>query len=183
MVFENDICLIYNKNNEILGSACVVDDLYRLNCNSTEMPESQERVLAAMNSELWHRRLGHICHENLCAVKNACDGIDFYETNKTKCETCVKGKQTRSSFKDAGKRAESVLDLIHSDVIGPINIKSFSGARFILTFVDDCSRKVFVVPIEKNQTCYMNSSNLKPLLKSKVVAKLKCYVPITELNT
>lgn len=173
VVFENDICLIYNKNNEILGSACVVDDLYRLNCNSTEMPESQERVLAAMNSELWHRRLGHICHENLCAVKNACDGIDFYETNKTKCETCVKGKQTRSSFKDAGKRAESVLDLIHSDVIGPINIKSFSGARFILTFVDDCSRKVFVVPIEKKSDVLHEFIKFKTLVEKQSGRKIK----------
>lgn len=148
MIFEDDNCKIFNKNNQMVASASVKNDLYRLNCDLTEMPNNKERVMAAIDSELWHRRLGHICHDNLCAVKNACEGINFSESKKNQCEICVKGKQIRSSFKNTGKRAKTVLELIHSDVMGPINVKSFSGARYILTFVDDCSRKVFAVPIK-----------------------------------
>ena len=85
VVFAKDHCKIFNKRNQIVACASVINDLYRLNCNSIETSRSEERVMASIDCEIWHRRLGHISHENLCAVKNACNGIYFSgsKTNKT----------------------------------------------------------------------------------------------------
>ena len=47
-----------------------------------------------------------------------------------------------------------MLDLIHTDVMGPINVPSFSGGRYLLTFVDDLSRKVFAVPIKQKSDVF-----------------------------
>ena len=44
------------------------------------------------------------------------------------CEACVQGKHQRARFQTAdGKRSDSVLGLMHSDVCGNINTKSLSG--------------------------------------------------------
>ena len=98
---------------------------------------------------------------------------------------CAKGKENRSPFKEVGKRAENVLpDLIHTtDVMGPINVSSFSGSRYILTFVDDCSHKVFAVAIKpKNLKFWVSLENSKNLLKNNVDVKLKYCVPTMVLN-
>ena len=50
---------------------------------------------------------------------------------------CIKGKQTRNPNKHDGTRATKLLKLIHSDVLGPIEDKPFSGARYLVTYVDD----------------------------------------------
>lgn len=60
------------------------------------------------------------------------------------CEVCVKGKQTRSSYKHTGSRAENILDLVHADVCGPMSVASLGGAKYFVLFVDDYSRKVFL---------------------------------------
>ena len=56
----------------------------------------------------------------------------------------MKGRQTREVFPSAEHRGRQLLELVHSDVCGPINPKSLGGNRYYLTFVDDYSRKSWV---------------------------------------
>lgn len=70
--------------------------------------------------------------------------MNFNATRSAPCIVCLKGKQTRGAFKHTGSRVSNLLDLIHSDVCGPIKTNSNGGARYFLTFVDEYSRKVFV---------------------------------------
>ena len=51
---------------------------------------------------------------------------------------------SKQPFKNEGSRATSLLELIHSDLCGPMENQSLGGARYFLTFIDDFSRKVFV---------------------------------------
>ena len=37
-------------------------------------------------------------------------------------------------------KAEEILEIIHSDIIGPIN-DSITGMKFIITFIDEKSHK------------------------------------------
>nr|KYP47622.1 Retrovirus-related Pol polyprotein from transposon TNT 1-94 [Cajanus cajan] len=56
------------------------------------------------------------------------------------------GKQTRVSFnKHPPLRKSELLELVHSNVCGPLKVKSFSGALYFVTFIDDCSRKLWVI--------------------------------------
>ncbi|KAL4376447.1 hypothetical protein GQ457_02G008830 [Hibiscus cannabinus] len=68
------------------------------------------------------------------------------------CEACVFGKQARTSFqKKAEYRAKHPLELIHTDLCGPITPESFSGKRYFISFVDDFSRKTWVFLKEKSE--------------------------------
>lgn len=59
-----------------------------------------------------------------------------------RCITCIKGKQTRDPFTGKGKKAKESLELIHSDVVGPMPVASLSGQKYFVTFIDDFSKKL-----------------------------------------
>ena len=98
----------------------------------------------AMNIEasLWHRRLSHINEKGLSclAKKDMLPGLKNIDLEK--CSHCMIGKQTRVSFKKhPPSRKSDFLELVHSDVCGPLKVKSFGGALYFVTFIDDYSRK------------------------------------------
>ena len=65
--------------------------------------------------------------------------------DKVACDGCLMRKQCRESFpKRSENRAKDVLEIIHSDVCGPMENVSIGGSRYFLTFTDDFSRYTFV---------------------------------------
>ena len=121
---------------------------------------------------LWHRRLGHINKETLISMqsKGLVNGLAIKGSDdKVACDGCLMGKQCRESFpKRSENRAKDVLEIIHSDVCGPMENVSIGGSRYFLTFTDDFSRYTFVY-ILKN--------------KSEVVKYFKEFVTMAEKQT
>lgn len=171
VVFEKNVCKIFNINGDLIGNAFVENDLYRLNCKVHNFKEMS--LVLKESSNLWHRRLGHICNENLRNVKLACYGINCEVNSKEQCVTCVEGKQSRKSFKDIGDRASSLLQVVHSDVLGPFKEKSFSGNCYLLTFVDDYSRKTFVFPIKRKSEVFEKFVDFKNTVENQCSNKIK----------
>ncbi|KAL0378716.1 UNVERIFIED_CONTAM: hypothetical protein Sradi_3177100 [Sesamum radiatum] len=58
--------------------------------------------------------------------------------NLPTCESCMAGKACRKPFGKA-KRATHPLELVHSDICGPMNVRARHGAFYFLTFIDDYS--------------------------------------------
>ena len=63
------------------------------------------------------------------------------------CEHCLFGKQTQSTHKKGSTRKTERLQLVHSDVCGPMSMALMGGALYFVTFIDDFSRKVWVYPL------------------------------------
>lgn len=61
----------------------------------------------------------------------------------SKCESCPASKATAKPFGKAS-RASSLLEILHSDICGPINVKACHWAIYFLTFIDDYSRCGYV---------------------------------------
>ena len=108
-------------------------------------------------------RLGHMSEKGMTILsKKGCLGsagvgkLEFYEH-------CALGKQKKVSFSTAKHRTQGILDYIHFDLWGPSRIPSFPsripsfrGKHYMLTFVDDFSRKVWVYFLrQKNETFSM----------------------------
>ncbi|KAL7723797.1 hypothetical protein ACLKA6_008698 [Drosophila palustris] len=59
----------------------------------------------------------------------------------SQCEVCISEKQAASSYKSATeKRTSDLLEIVHSDVCGPMRTNSISGRKYFVTFIDDFSR-------------------------------------------
>ena len=61
------------------------------------------------------------------------------------CDYCLFGKQHKVSFRKSSTRKTDVLDLVYSDVCGPIELESLGGNRYFVTFINDSSRKVWML--------------------------------------
>jgi hypothetical protein len=58
------------------------------------------------------------------------------------CERGVHWESTpRLLFLSSDSRAAGILDLIHSDVCGPMYLASLNGSLYYVVFIDDFSRK------------------------------------------
>lgn len=100
-------------------------------------------------SELWHKRLGHMSEKGMSILskKNVLSGM--HDIHLKKCSHCLAGKQTRVVFKRHSPfRMENILDLVHSDVCGPMKTRTFGGCSYFVTFIDDHSRKVWVYTLK-----------------------------------
>ncbi len=112
--------------------------------------------------DVWHRRYGHLKGESLkqLSVDGLVVGLDYNGTGEIRfCEPCTAGKHHRSPFPvGGGTRAENPLDLVHTDVCGKLNTKSLGGAEYFLTFIDDCSRYIWIYFL-KRMRCFLDFWN------------------------
>ncbi|TPX53196.1 DNA-directed DNA polymerase [Powellomyces hirtus] len=101
----------------------------------------------AATLETWHRRLGHLnCQSvQLMARNGLVLGVEAVGALETApCSTCALGKATKLPFpKDRSSRASEVLELVHSDVCGPMRTLTIGGDRYFVLFIDNKSRAVF----------------------------------------
>ena len=65
------------------------------------------------------------------------------------CENCIYGKQKRVRFLRVGKeKKRKKLELVHTNVCGPIQVSSLSGSHYYVTFIDDETRKTRIYCIQ-----------------------------------
>ena len=118
--------------------------------------------------ELWHRRLGHMGEKGMTqlARRNILFGIDKVHLNN--CVDCLVGKQSRVAFRSSlPSRVENVLDLIHSDLCRPMP-KSLGGAQYLVTFIDDHSRRIWAYPLKTKDQVLDVFKNFHASLRDKL---------------
>ena len=104
----------------------------------------RETTKGNKTASLWHYRVGHLGMGAVGKMSMLVDGVPSIVPMREQCicEACLYGKMARKPFPTLPvvSRAAEVLDIIHSDIMGPMEVPSISGARFILLFVDDRTR-------------------------------------------
>ena len=74
--------------------------------------------------------------------------IDF-TGNVNECISCIKGKSHRLPFPNYSEHNSTApLELIHSDICGPMSTETHDGKRYFVTFIDDYSRLTIVMLIK-----------------------------------
>lgn len=127
--------------------------------------------------EDWHRRMGHLNLKDLTTSyrDGSVLGMEIVDSERDfKCEVCIRGKMTRSSFPKKSNRQTDLLDLIHSDVCGPMKNESLGRCKYFVTFIDDCSRWCFVKMIRGKNEVLCAFRQFKALVENQVGRKIKC---------
>ena len=134
--------------------------LHEEKANSTKIDEA----------DLWHRRMGHASVDAILQLEGQARGVPpISKTLKEKCEICILGKNSRKPFnKVPQEKATRPLQLVHSDVCGPIHPTSTGGANFFSTFTDEKTKYLKLYTQSK---------------KSETINKLKEYYKITKKNS
>ncbi|RVW40751.1 Retrovirus-related Pol polyprotein from transposon TNT 1-94 [Vitis vinifera] len=120
------------------------------------------------SSMLWHKRLGHISRQRLERLvrDGVLSNLDFsdFET----CVVCLKGKMAAKTGKEKIDRCGGTLDLIHTDICGPLTPTTLGGYKYFITFIDDFSRYGYVELIHEKS----DPLNVFKAFKAKVELQL-----------
>lgn len=92
---------------------------------------------------------------------------------KLNCEVCAEGKHSRSSFPVNGSRASELLEVIHSDVCGPMSTVSLGGNKYYVSFIDDYSRMTKVYMIKNKSQVFDCFVKYKNLVENQLNRKIK----------
>lgn len=102
---------------------------------------------------VWHRRLGHRDPAvfNRLQQDGVVQGFQLQDCGlRQVCETCLEGKLPRCPFPNvSNSRTTRILDLIHTDVCGPMSNVTPGGNRYLMTLIDDFSRYTVVCLLTK----------------------------------
>ncbi|MCO5602425.1 hypothetical protein L7F22_056557 [Adiantum nelumboides] len=133
---------------------------------------AETKTQAMQDAELWHARFGHVGYGSLMTLQrhNMVHDLSLLEMPpRHVCEGCVLGKMHRFAFsQDGSVRATRKLQLVHSDVCGPMRTPSVENSIYFVTFIDDFSRFCWVYPLKA---------------KSDVFAIFQHYVSMVENET
>ncbi|CAL8161243.1 unnamed protein product [Prunus armeniaca] len=100
----------------------------------TMMPASELVLKASVTHclQTWHKRLGHLNERSMKLLENQgmVHGLPHLEQMSVVCDGCMQGKQHRDSFPlESTWRASNPLELVHTDICGPMKTESLSGNR------------------------------------------------------
>ncbi|KAL5532213.1 hypothetical protein ACEPAF_5777 [Sanghuangporus sanghuang] len=131
-----------------------------------------------LNTTLWHRHFAHLNHGdvNRLMTKELVKGmvIKSKSTPDPICEPYIAGKQHRSNVsKLASHRASGLLQLVHSDIHGPLPVQSRHGFKYWITFIDDYSRYWAVLPLKKKSDAFAAFKQFKAYAENQLGVKIK----------
>lgn len=132
---------------------------------------------ASAGQALWHKRLGHLNYKSMCVLKKSNIGVSFQDNGDTAagCVPCLEGKLCGKPYPTGeGKQAKDLLELVHSDVCGPMETSSLGGARYMVTFIDDHSRKVFGYLIKEKSEVMSKFIDFKVMVEKQTGKVVKC---------
>ncbi|GJV45042.1 putative ribonuclease H-like domain-containing protein [Tanacetum coccineum] len=153
VLFTDTECLILSPDfklpdeNQILLKVPRQNNMYSFNLENIVPLGGLACLIAKATSDesnLWHRRLGHVNFKNLNRLVkgNLVRGLPtkLFQNDHT-CVACQKGKQHKASCK--AKLVSSIshtLQLLHMDLFGPTSVRSINHKTYCLVITDDFSR-------------------------------------------
>ena len=165
--FVGDRCLAIKNGQTVEIGRSKNGGLYKLFSPVISSPkESAHYATTDASLSTWHHRFGHLNMKDLSAIHRN----DFVVGMKTRkdgetvedCESCALGKMHCLPYpKKSEHKSKRVLELVHTDLCGPMQVDSVGGSRYLLTFIDDFSRYTVVYLLRK---------------KSEVLDKFKDFV-------
>ena len=81
------------------------------------------------------------------------------------CKNCQIGKMRKTSFKSKNYQSKDILEIVHTDLCGPIGVESYTGEKIFILFVDEYSRMMIVMYLRE---------------KLEAFEKFKCYLERVE---
>ncbi|UYV78888.1 hypothetical protein LAZ67_17000134 [Cordylochernes scorpioides] len=147
VLFDKDGGHIMEEDGEEILMAQRINDFYIIKTSAPEEIPSQALKATLHTWNDWHKRLGHLNEEYMKQMlkNNSAHNFNTQSQNMDTCQVCIQAKHPRTPFKPVlYPQSTRPLDLIHIDLIGPIQEELIGGAKYVLTLVDDFSRKIFV---------------------------------------
>jgi 5'-3' exoribonuclease 2 len=112
-------------------------------------------------------RLGHMSEHGLAVLskrglldEHSFNELDYYEH-------CAFGKHKRVKFNTATHSSKDILDYMHSDLWGPSHKPFLGGAHYMLTIIDDYSRKLWPYFLKDKSEAFSTFKKWKTMVENQ----------------
>ena len=188
MVFAHDACTL-EYGDELVTKVPRSGKLFAMKAvalsQAAKVSESMGGEAVALSvqdekAQVLHARLGHVGPTKMKLVMEAGLGVPMTPLevlDRLPCAGCACGKMKVADFKHtSGSQVKTsrVLELVHSDVMGPMTPRSKGGSRFIVTFVDDFSRFVCVYPMKAKAEVLERFKEFKSMMEGVTGSRVRC---------
>jgi hypothetical protein len=95
-------------------------------------------------------------------------------TGKCDCESCIKCKLARKPITRTTSRATEPLQLVHSDICGPLET-GIGGGRYMLLFIDDATRHTDEYILKYNSEALEKFKEWKALREKESCKQVKRF--------
>ncbi|KAK4404406.1 Retrovirus-related Pol polyprotein from transposon TNT 1-94 [Sesamum angolense] len=172
LINKNCFYLMKDGSSHLLGK--LNNGLYILQRSDWIMTAQNKRKSKNHeNAQIWHARLGHISQDRMKRLVDSksleIDNLD----NLPACESCLKGKMTKKPFVGQSKLANGLLDLIHTDVCGPLNTQARGGFSYFIIFIDDHSRYGYVYLMRNKFEAFVRFKEFRLEVENQTDRKIK----------
>ena len=99
--------------------------------------------------------------------------IDLKIDHEGICKGCTRGKNIKNPFPKSETKTKGTLELIHSDVCGPMPSTSLSGYAYYVTFIDDYSRKTWIYFLKAKDEVFGKFKEFKALIENHSERRIK----------
>ena len=126
---------------------------------------------------LWHRRLGHLSFSQIrksSRLKDVRDLPNITLPKSTICKSCQFSKKTRFQFNAKEGSTNKPLELIHTDLCGPVRKKSPRGEQYYILFIDDFSRMCWIGLLKHEDEAFDKFKVFKALVENELDLKINC---------
>ena len=100
--------------------------IFHLSLRSANLPQPVAHTVSSQDeSWLWHCRFGHLPFKslNLLRKQSMVKGLPVIHKQSNTCEDII-GKHHRDSFPTSTSQAKEQLELVHTDLYGPMQAQS-----------------------------------------------------------
>ena len=170
------VSIISSHDGSFIADGSMIGGLYRLNV-SPNFSTNRNVALTAQTLETWHQRLGHVSSQGIKHLANQgiVNGLELRSDSMIdKCSGCILGKSHRSIIpKTRTSRSTKHLELIHTDVLGPIEVASIGGSRYVITFIDDYSHWTAAYTMKSKSEALSRFKEFKAMAEKHTSTKVK----------
>ncbi|KAG8480148.1 hypothetical protein CXB51_024926 [Gossypium anomalum] len=166
-------CQITDPNGSSLMTVTMSDKCFEVDWSSDS---HLAHTASTENTKLWHQRLGHANFKSMARMvsKEMVENFTKSVQNENVCEVCQMGKQARLPFPtNTTWRASSKLELVHSDVCGPMRTESLSGNRYFILFINDSTRYCWIYFLKHKSEVAQVFMKFKAAVETETGCKIK----------
>ena len=179
VIFRKNMAHVVDHNGKIKMIAEKINGLYfvreeqdhECRISSESSRKSSDTIMT------WHRRLGHLNFKDLINAQRSgiLEGLNFGQVEgKLECDICVQGKMTRTTFPKNSERKTDLLEIVHSDVCGPMRVESLNKAKYFVTFIDDSSKWCEVYFLRSKSEVLEKFKEFQKRAENQKERKVKC---------
>jgi hypothetical protein len=178
-LFTNVDVSVFRRSDGSLAFKGVLDGkLYLVDVSKEEVDLDACLIAKTNMGSLWHHRLAHVGLKNLHKLLKGDHVLgltDICFEKDRPCATCQAGKQVGSTHHNKNVMTTSrPLELLHTDLFGPVAYLSIEGSKYGLVIVDDCWGLVL--------KCYESRTRQHKMLNIKALHPSDHYFPSGIMN-